>query len=60
MMSAQTVTRIIISKGTTATVITRSAGTSLRVVQSASPIPAPAGDVADPGDLTLVFDNKLI
>jgi hypothetical protein len=32
----------------------------ITVVQTVSPVPTGSGEVADPGDLTLIFNNKLI
>lgn len=46
--------------GPTTTVVFKPRSQTVRVVQSASPTPVSGGTVADPGDLTLVFDNKLI
>jgi hypothetical protein len=54
------VERVVARRGSTVMVESKPRSQTLRVVQSASPVPLPAGDVADPGDLTLIFDNKLI
>ena len=54
------VARMVVRGSRTAVVQMKPTGHKVSVVQSASPIPISGGSVADPGDLTLIFDNRLI
>lgn len=56
----KSIERILVQGKRTAVVQLKSRSHTVSVVQSASPIPISTGEVADPGDLNLIFDNKLI
>lgn len=53
------VERVVVRPGATAVVQTSSRSDAVRVVQSASPVPVEPGQVPDPGDLALLFEQNL-
>jgi hypothetical protein len=59
-VTSRKIERVVVRHGATAVVQSKPRSASVRVVQSASPTPMPAGEVADPGDLTLWFNNGLV